>query len=100
MTEKGQAKPAANPTAADDEQWEYTVTEVAQRLRVSKRWLLEQCRTGRVEHVHMARKRKFTRAQVDKLLSKHTVIPAEQKARDKSVNRIAARVQRDRGRPR
>jgi excisionase family DNA binding protein len=96
VTEKGQVKPTAKPAAADGEQWEYTVTEVAQRLRVSKRWLLEQCRTGRVEHVYMARKRKFTRAQVDKLLSEHTVVTAEQKARDKSVNRIANRVQRGR----
>ncbi|WP_436528208.1 hypothetical protein [Actinoplanes sp. HUAS TT8] len=72
------------------------VAEVAKRLRVSARWLGNQCRSGLVEHVFLARKRSFTEDQVQKLLDAYTVTTPKQAARDKSTRRIAARVRRDR----
>jgi hypothetical protein len=85
------------PEAAgqDEEPLYYSVAEVAQRLNVSKRWLEDQCRSELVEHVHMARKRKFTPAQVKKLLEKHTVTPPKMQTRDRSMARIARRVERE-----
>jgi excisionase family DNA binding protein len=53
----------------------FTVNEVAKRLGVSTRWLADECRAGRVEHVHIARRRRFTVAQVDALVARHTVLP-------------------------
>lgn len=87
-------------TGHGEEPLYYTVAEVARRLNVSKRWLEDQCRSELVEHVHMARKRKFTPAQVKKLLEKHTVTPPKVQARDRSMARIARRVQREQPRRR
>lgn len=53
----------------------FTVDEVAAKLRVSPRWLADECRAGRVEHVHMARQRFFTQEQVQTLVAKHTIRP-------------------------
>jgi excisionase family DNA binding protein len=53
----------------------YTVDEVAALLRVSARWLADQCRAERIEHVHLARQRLFTRAQVLALIESSTVRP-------------------------
>jgi hypothetical protein len=88
------SRPAA--PAEQDEEFTYSVADVAKRLRVSARWLGNQCRSGLVEHVFLARKRSFTEEQVQKLLDTYTVTPPKQTARDKSAKRIAARVQRDR----
>ena len=59
------------------------IDEVARKLGVSRRWLENQCRDGVIEHVHLARKRKFTPEQVAKVLLTHTV-HAEPQARDVS----------------
>lgn len=76
----------------------YTVSEVARRLGVSSRWLADECRAGRIEHVHIARRRRFTAKQVDALIAKHTVEPTEvtneghnrlYKTRDRVARRLA-----------
>ena len=51
----------------DDDKIYFTVEEAADQIGVSERWLADQCRAGTVEHVHIARKRRFTRQQVLKL---------------------------------
>ncbi|GAA2369423.1 helix-turn-helix domain-containing protein [Dactylosporangium salmoneum] len=51
----------------------YDIPEVAKLIRVSARWLADECRAGRVEHVHIARKRRFTAAQVETLMAANTV---------------------------
>ncbi len=56
----------------------FTVDEVAKRLRVSARWLADQCRASRVEHVHLARQRRFTADQIDMLIASRTVRPTAQ----------------------
>ena len=53
----------------------YTVDEVARLLGISPRWLADECRAERVEHVHIARKRRFTSEQVARLLAAKTVSP-------------------------
>jgi hypothetical protein len=86
----------ARPARDVEQALYFSVEEVARRLNVSPRWLADQCRDGRVEHVHLARKRKFTPAQVEKLLATHTVKPAEVEARERGYERAVRRVQRDR----
>lgn len=54
----------------------YTVAEVARRFGVSARWLADECRAGRVEHVYIARKRRFTEDQVARLAQHNTVTAA------------------------
>lgn len=66
----------------------YTVEEVARYLRVSVRWLAQQCRAERVEHVHLARARRFTRRQVELLVLSHTVIPDDHKKLDATRQRV------------
>jgi excisionase family DNA binding protein len=60
----------------------YTIEEVARRLRVSARWLADECRAERVEHVHIARQRRFTKQQVDALIAGRTVVPSADKKLD------------------
>ena len=77
----------------------YTVSEVAKRLGVSSRWLADECRAGRIEHIHIARRRRFTAKQVDALIAKHTVEPvdviSEDDTRlDRTRNRVARRLTR------
>lgn len=77
----------------------YTVEEVARYLRVSGRWLAGQCRAEGVEHVHLARARRFTRRQVELLVDSHTVIPDDRKKPDATrqrVLRLLARASRQR----
>jgi excisionase family DNA binding protein len=47
-----------------------TVDAVAELLGVSSRWLADECRAGRVTHVHIARKRRFTAKQVEQLIER------------------------------
>lgn len=60
----------------------YTIDEVAAKLEVSPRWLADECRAGRVTHVHMARKRWFTLEQVQTLIAQHTVRSEADRHRD------------------
>jgi len=77
----------------------YTVSEVAARLGVSTRWLADECRAGRVEHIHIARRRRFTANQVDALILKYTVEPTdaiseEAKRLARTRDRVAGRLVR------
>lgn len=86
----------ARSDAVDDDRVYYTVEEAARLLKVSSRWLADQCRNDKVEHVHLARKRKFTPAQVRKLLASFTRVPDEaERRRQSTVSRAARRVQRN-----
>jgi excisionase family DNA binding protein len=81
----------------DDEY--YTVSEIARRLGVSSRWLADECRAGRIEHIHIARRRRFTAKQVDALIAKHTLeptdVPSEGDDRlDRTRSRVARRLAR------
>jgi hypothetical protein len=42
---------------------------------VSARWLAYEYRAGRVGHIHIARRRRFTHAQDDAFIRKYTVEP-------------------------
>jgi Helix-turn-helix domain len=77
-----------NPGQIADGLTTYTIKEVAQRLRVSARWLADECRAERIEHVHIARQRRFTEEQIRLLLAKKTVVPAVQKETDATRERV------------
>jgi|SRR6266496_3085791 len=94
MPSQGAPQPRTTETA--EEELYFSVEQVAKRLKVSARWLADQCRDGRVEHVHLARKRKFTPEQVQKLLDSHTVQPAEVEERERGYERAVQRVRRER----
>jgi hypothetical protein len=75
-----------------------TVAQVARRLGISARWLADECRAGRVEHVYIARRRRFTPEQVDSLVRKHTIelTPTSEatqleRTRDRVTRRLAGR---------
>jgi hypothetical protein len=55
-----------------------TVNAVAELLGVSSRWLADECRAGRVAHVHIARKRRFTAKQVEQLVERFSVQPRQE----------------------
>ena len=67
----------------------YTVSQVAKMLGVSSRWLADRCRAEEVDHVYMARKRKFTPGQVQKVLAQYTVEGPDREAELKEQERIA-----------
>lgn len=100
MQRRGQENEPAGVAVQAKEPIYYSVAEVAERLKVSKRWLEDQCRSELVEHVHLARKRKFTPAQVQKLLERHTVTPPKTRTREKPLERIARTLERERPRRR
>ncbi len=74
----------------------YSPAEIAPLLGVSKRWLEDQCRSGAVVHVHIARKRRFTADQVVALLEQHTVTPPRERRRDRQQTRVANLIARRR----
>ena len=78
----------------------YTIEEVARRLRVSARWLADECRAERVEHVHIARQRRFTRQQVDALIASRTVLPSSERQLDVTRQRVLSRLAREKQRKR
>jgi hypothetical protein len=75
-----------------------TIPEVAKRTGLSVRWLADECRAGRIEHIYIARKRRFTEEQFARLMAQHTIIPAEQTqtndARDRAVRNYERRMLR------
>jgi len=79
--------------ALDDEEF-FTVEQVARLLKVSPRWLAAQCRAERVEHVHIARQRRFTREQVHALIASKTVRPAADRELDKTRERVMRQLAR------
>jgi len=79
------------------EKLKYTVTEVAELLGVSPRWLGDQCRAERVEHIHLARRRFFSHDQILRLLEKHAVEPFDDRPVDPRIARTIRRIQLDTG---
>jgi Helix-turn-helix domain len=72
----------------------YTIAEVARKLRVSARWLADECRAERIEHVHIARQRRFTEDQIRSLLANKTVIPAVARETDATRERVMRMLER------
>ncbi|GLY99865.1 hypothetical protein Acsp02_71180 [Actinoplanes sp. NBRC 103695] len=77
---------------AAGEKLKYTVAEVSELLGVSPRWLADQCRAERIEHIHIARRRYFTHDQIVRLLEKHAVEPFDDRPVDPAVARAVRRV--------
>lgn len=69
-----------------------TVEEVARTYRSPRGWRPVSCR--RVEHVHLVRARRFTRSQVDLLVSIHTIKPEDHKKLDATRQRLLRRFAR------
>ena len=82
---------------AQDEEEFFTVEQVARRLKVSPRWLADECRAGRVEHVYIARQRRLTREQVEMLIASKTVRPAADQELDRTRERVMRQLARRRG---
>jgi len=72
----------------------YSIEETAALLGVSTRWLADECRAERIEHVYLARHRFFTHTQILKLLKSYEVEPAGDRA-DRELARIMRRIGRD-----
>ena len=72
----------------------FTVKEAAQLLGVSERWLATKCRDEEVTHLHIARKRRLTTDQIDKILREHTVRPQGTEEIDAEKARVIARLQK------
>ena|ERR1700754_5017952 len=81
-----------------DRQVYYTVKQVAKMIGVSSRWLADRCRAEDVEHVYIARKRKFTPSQMEKVLARYTVRGPDIEAERKENERIARSAARARAR--
>jgi len=85
-----------NPGPGDEHGSEpitYTVEDVARMLGTSPRWVANKCSTGEIEHVHLARKRKFTKEQVKRVLEQYTVKGPDFEAERAAQERIARRVE-------
>ena len=74
----------------------YTVEEAADLVGVSSRWLADECRAERVEHVHLARHRFFTHDQILRMLEMHVVKSFPDPVIDPHVARVMRRIQKDR----
>lgn len=73
----------------------FDIPEVARLIRVSARWLADECRSGRVEHVYIARKRRFTAAQVETLMAANTIkalATPEETARTRAEKNLRRRI--------
>lgn len=78
----------------------YTIAEAARELKVSVRWLTEQCRAGQVEHLHMAGKRRFTAQQLEAVKAANTVTVGQKvKPQKKTTRRVAGAPSVQRGEP-
>lgn len=75
----------------------YTLAEVAEMTGFPLRPLLDDCRAGRVEHIHRGRERYMTPEQVHSLIESHRVMVKQDPAMaefEKYRNRVAARLAR------
>ncbi|MGH8793571.1 MAG: hypothetical protein ACRDXX_13120 [Stackebrandtia sp.] len=84
------APPAQKQALADELADLLTVDDLVAAYGVGRRWLADQCRANRVEHVYMSRKRLFTKAQAEAIVAQFTVRPAPT-AREREMARIAKR---------
>lgn len=73
----------------------YTLGQVAAMLGVSSRWLADRCRAEEVDHVYMARRRKFTPEQVQQVLAQYTVKSPDRDAEQRELERIAPEPQKE-----
>jgi hypothetical protein len=76
----------------------YTVSQVAQMIGVSSRWLADRCRAEEVDHIYMARKRKFTPEQVKQVMAQYTVKGPDREAEQRELERIARESEKTRAR--
>lgn len=76
----------------------YTVSQVARMIGVSSRWLADRCRAEEVDHVYMARKRKFTPEQVKQVMAHYTVKGPDREAEQRELERIARESEKARAR--
>ncbi|WP_433294631.1 hypothetical protein ACQP2F_33600 [Actinoplanes sp. CA-030573] len=76
----------------------YTVSQVAKMIGVSSRWLADRCRAEEVDHVYMARKRKFTPEQVKQVMAQYTVKGPDREAEQRELERIARESEKTRAR--
>ena len=96
----------SNAAGSDEERCAprlFSVEEVAAALGVSERWLADECRANRVTHVFIARKRRFTAAQVQHLVDRFTVTPIADRLAEAHRDRVMRRIEREAsaaGRPR
>ncbi|MFI5496563.1 helix-turn-helix domain-containing protein [Actinoplanes sp. NPDC051859] len=97
MTE-GKSPAAGTRDRRPDGPVTYTVEEAAAILGVTPRWLADQCRNEDVDHVHIARKRRFTPEQIEKVLRDHTVTPISAQQYDAERAKVIQRMQRKRSR--
>lgn len=63
-------------------------------LKMSARWLADQCRAEKVEHVHLARQRRFTPAQIQALVARRTVRPVADLKLDATRQRLLRLIER------
>jgi hypothetical protein len=73
----------------------FSVEEVAAALGVSERWLADECRANQVTHVFIARKRRFTAAQVQQLVDRFTVTPIADRLAEAHRDRAMRRIERE-----
>lgn len=57
---------------------DYTLTEVAQALGMSTRWVRDRCNLDGAEHLRFGHKIRFSAEQVDKLRAAHVKVPASE----------------------
>jgi hypothetical protein len=89
-----QDQPAQEATNVEPGQTLYlTVEQVAKMVGCSPRWLADRCRAEEVDHVYLARKRKFTPEQAEKVMQQYTVKGPDREAERKTQERIARRVE-------
>lgn len=50
----------------------YPLSEVAEMTLLGERWLLDECRTGRAQHVQRGGRRGMTAAQIWALIDRHS----------------------------
>lgn len=72
-----------------DAKWLHTLAEVAALTGFSERSLADDCRAGRIEHVHRGRDRLMTDEQIAALIREHTVHPATGKPGELSQSELA-----------
>lgn len=69
----------------------YSLTEVAELTGLTKRWLADQCRAGKIDHTHIENSRRMTLDQIDSLIGSHRRGPnrEDDAAREKFLGRLA-----------
>lgn len=83
---------------AHPKRWLYTLAEVAELTGFSERSLLDDCRAGRIAHVHRGRAYGLTPEQLESLIATHIVTPSPTvDPQESHRQRVAAMLARARG---